>query len=211
MASLTPRAFPDGTGIPMFGNPIPGTSGVSTRQIVRMESAGGLLVGRPRFGSVAMITAYAPGCTPNDIVIEETPADGNTLLRIIAPSCFQEKLVQATLFLRRVTFRVLFAKSDGRAWSDCRLRTISLPTLSKPDHSAIPLPAVVINNLGLTLLLEERTKEMAPAGLRLSWKANLRTRIGPATWHLFWPGVALVMFFLLSWSVHKTADLGRGS
>ena len=74
-ASVTPSAFPSGTGIPLFGSPIPGTSGTSTRQIVRMESATGLLVGRPHLGAITMITAYAPGCGHSDIVILEKAAE----------------------------------------------------------------------------------------------------------------------------------------
>jgi len=169
-----------------------------------MESATGLLVGRPRFGSVAMITAYAPGCAPDDIVIREKAAEGNsTVLQVVTPSCLRENLVQATLFLSRGARRVRFAKSGGNGWVECRLGTIPLP-----DSDTLSLPAVVVDGLGLFQLSEEQVRGTAPAELRRPWTADLRTRVGRAAWHLAWPTVTLVIFFLLSWTVHKTAAPG---
>jgi hypothetical protein len=193
----------------MFGNPIFGTTRTSTRQIVRMESVGGRLVGVPRLGSVAMIAVYAPGCSANDLVIREKAAEGNsTLLQIFAPSCLRENLVQAALFLRRGAPHVRFAKSDGGGWVEGRLQTIPVPTSNKLDRSAIPLPAIVVDEFGLIQLFGDQAKEMAPAGVRPSWTPDLRTRISRSGWHLLWPAVGLVIFVLLSSSVHKIATLG---
>jgi len=183
-----------------------------TRQIVPMENVGGRLVGRPRTGSVAAIAICAPGCPPNDIVIDEKATEGNNaFLQVVAPPCIREKFVQATMFLRRGSPRVRLEKSVGGNWLEYRLQTIPLPPLSLQDHSSSPTPAVVVNDLGLIQLLDEHAKEAAPAGLRLTWTADLRTRTGRAAWHLLWPAAVLWAFVMLSWGAHKVATLaGRG-
>lgn len=208
-ASVAPNAFPSGTGIPLFGNPISGVSRTITRQIVRMDSTAGLLVGRPSFGSIAMIMAYAPGCELDDIVIQEKAEGDSALLQIVAPSCLREKLVQATLFLRRGTPRVRLARPDGGGWVERQPQPIPLPTSNELERTTFLLPAFVVNDLGPIQLLEEHAEGTAPAGLRLSWTADLRTRISRSAWHVLWPAVILVIFILLSWTVHKMPALGN--
>jgi hypothetical protein len=205
VAGITPSAFASGTGPLTFGNPFPGASHTNTHQIVKMVGAAGRLAGRPHFGSVVMITAYAPGCADGEIVIGEKAAEGNsTVLQIASSYCLQENLVQATLFLRNRTPRARFAKSGEHGWVECPVRDIPLPTSVGLDHSALPWPAVVVDDLSLIELSEEHTGETAPAGLRLPWNADLGTRMSRAGWHILWPAVALVIFVLLSWSVHRT-------
>jgi hypothetical protein len=208
-ASVEPTAFPVGPGVLTFGNPVPGTSDPSTRQIVRMEGGDGHLVGRPHLGPLAVIAAYAPGCAPNEIVIQEKATGGNgKLLQIVAPSCLRQNLVQATLFLRAGTARVWFEEAGG-GWVECRRRLTvpPRPTSSRQNDLASPLPAVILDHFGLFQLLDEHAEDVAPAGLRLSWTADLRTRISRSVWHLLWPGVALVIIVLISWSIHKLAIL----
>lgn len=208
IASFSPGAFPSGTGITTFGSPIPGVAGESSRQIVRLENTGGLLVARPRSGSVAMITAYAPGCAPNNVVIRERPAEGNSILiQISTPTCLRENLVQATLFLRRGTTRARSAKSIRDEWVECRLQKIPLQDSTEGDGAASLLTAVVVENLDLIQLFDGEVAEVPPTVLRKPWIADLRTRAGRAAWHLRWPAFALVVFVLLSWSVHRVASL----
>jgi hypothetical protein len=207
-ANVAPRVFAGGTGIPLFGNPIAGTSRTISRQIVKMESRAGLLVGRPSFGSIAMITAYAPGCVLDGVVIQEKAEGDSTLLQIVAPSCLRERLVQATLFLRNGTPHVRFARSGGGGWVESRLQPMPASTASGP-LPAFRLPAVVVHDLGPIQLLEEHPSEPGLAGLQLSWTADLRTRISRAAWHFLWPTVTLVIFVLLSWMAHRIATLGK--
>lgn len=208
---IAPNASPSGTGIPLFGGPIPGMSLTITRQIVPMERVGARLVGRPRSGSIAAITLNAPGCPANDIIIDEKATEGNsTFLQLVVPSCLREKFVQATLFLRRGSPRVRLEKSGG-GWVEGYVQTVALRSASRADHFTHSASAVVVDDLGLIQLLDENANDTAPAGLRLSWTADLQTRTDRAVWHLLWPAVVLGMFVLLSWAVHKTASLaGKG-
>jgi hypothetical protein len=205
VAGVAPGAFASGTGIPLFGNPIAGTSRTISRQIVRMASTADGLVGRPGFGSIAMIAAYAPGCVVDDIVIQEKAEGDSALLQIVAPSCLRARLVRATLFLRNGTCRVRVARSGGAGWVECRLQSISMPRYSHSDQASLSAPAVVIDDLGPIQLLGARAEENASAGSQLLWTADPRTRIGRAAWHLLWPSVTLAIFSLLSWTVHKVA------
>lgn len=208
LAGFQPNAFPSGTGVATVGSPIPVAAGESGRQIVRIESTGGLLVARPRSGSVAMITAYAPGCEPDNVVIRERPAEGNsTLIQVSSPACWRESLVQATLFLRRGMTRARHTTSARDGWVDCRVQTIPLQDSTGMDGATSHLTAVVVENLDLIQLYDGDAAEVPPTVLQKPWIADLRTRAGRAAWHLRWPAFALVVFVLLSWSVHRATSL----
>jgi hypothetical protein len=194
--------------MPLFGNAIPGAGGIASRQIVQLEGANGRLMGRPSAGPLAVITAYAPGCPDTDIVISQKAVEGHsTLLQMAVPACLGKNLLQATLFFRTPPHRVRFAKTGEGNWAEGRLRMMPPPALTGIDRS-LSLPAVEVTDLGLIQLLEEDGAKTSPADLRLPWTADLGTRLGRSAWHILWPGSALAILVLLSWSVHKLAILG---
>lgn len=206
-AIVAPSAFPSGTAIPTFGSPIPGIGFTITRQIVSTENIDGRLVGRPSSGSLAAITIYAPGCNASDIIIDEKATEGNgAFVQVIAPSCLRERFVSAAVFPRRGSIRVRLEKPGDGGWIECPLQSILLPTSNPADHPATSALGVTLDNLNLIQLLDEHATEAAPAGLRLSWTADLQTRNVRAAWHLLWPAFILGVFVFLSWGAHKVAS-----
>jgi len=208
---FAPSAFPSGTGIPLFGNPIPAMNLTITRQIVIMESLDGHMVGSPHSGSLVAILLDASGCAANEIVLDEKATKGgrSSLLQMVLPSC-QRGNFQATLFLRHGKSRVRFEKSGDSNWVECNLELLRLPSPRFPAYSEDLTSAFVVNNPGLIELLEDDASDPAPAGLQFSWTADLPTRTSRAAWHLFWPGLVLGVFVMLSWAVHRTATVSKG-
>lgn len=209
-AGVTPSAFSSATGIMTFASPMPGSDRAS-RQIVRMEGAGGRLSGAPVLGPIALIVVEAPACAPADIVLRETvSADNRTLIRLLLPACMRENLVKATLYLRREVHCALAARPGGDGWIECRGRMLPLPVGYRLHDSGPPVPALVTHDLGVIELSGAVFLANTPPRPLAFWTVDQGARLGRAAWHILWSMIALAAFVALSWSVHKASLLKCG-
>jgi hypothetical protein len=202
-----PAAFSSGTGMPLFGSAVPWARSAD-RQVVRMTTAGGLLVGAPSFGVVAAIEAYAPGCKETQVILRQQVLRSGILLQFAMPSCLKDHLTRATVFLKSRPAGVRFVDSRAR-WVERPLQDPAMSSTSISKRKSVA-GAVDVDNLESIQLLEhDGLRDAPPAQFWLPWITDVRTRVLRSAWHALWPAIGLAFFSLLSWSAHKAASLSE--
>jgi hypothetical protein len=203
-------AAASGTGILPFSDPVAAVkSSVGSRQLLDLTRSDNILIGKPRYGAIALITIEAPGYHNGRILIREREDNNSaTLLQLIAPSELQRTLKRATLFVWTGPKTVRLAHAFDRQWIEVSPQNVSVPGVETIGDKMRRLTAFQVERLGLFQLVSAGPSiPVSFDGEPAAFGAfDIDVKIARAGWHLVWPALTLLLAGLLSRHLHRRAE-----
>jgi hypothetical protein len=208
VASWVADLFASGAGLLNPFDPVPAVKdAVGSRELVRLERSGDLLVGSPSHRVITRIILHAasPPDTASLVLWSREEAGGAMMVRLTAPGDLTPRVAFATVFLDPARALSGLAVAREGAWVDLPEALGGRPVPLSPAGGGPAVLPFSLPGLGTILLTGQGVGAKPRPPSVDPGHVDAGTRWVRAGWHVLVPGLALAVMRRLSRRQHETA------